>query len=331
MRTGVKVMALAAVVSVAAACGNSGSGSGTSNAAGGSSSGGGAALTDVTVGIVPFSPNAVLFLAQKNGIFKKHGLNVTTESAAAPTPIVASMVAGKDQFGFVTTPVLVNANAQGTDIKCVSPIDGELSADRDSSALVAAKNSGIKSVKDLAGKTVAVVQLSSINLIGAQKLVNDAGAKGTKFVAMPFPQMPQALADGRVDAAVITSPYVDIALKAGAVPLAHPSSQLWPNGTIYCYAATGSYLKSNPKVAKEFQDAMVEAINYTKGHESEAKATLVDGLKLSPQEAQAQVIPSNFVPKINTDSIASIEQAMKDQGALAKPVDPKSLVWNPQG
>lgn len=329
MRTGVKVMALAAVVSVAAACGNSSSG--TSNAAAGSSSGGSAALTDVTVGIVPFSPNAVLFLAQKNGIFKKHGLNVTTESAAAPTPIVASMVAGKEQFGFVTTPVVINANAQGTDVKCVSPIDGELSADRDSSALVAAKNSGIKSVKDLAGKTVAVVQLSSINLIGAQQLITDAGAKGTKFVAMPFPQMPQALADGRVDAAVITSPYVDIALKAGAVPLAHPSSQLWPNGTIYCYAATGSYLKQNPKVAKEFHDAMVEAITYTKGHESEAKATLVDGLKLSPQEAQAQVIPSNFVPEINTDSIASIEQAMKDQGALSKPVDPKSLVWNPQG
>lgn len=327
MRTGVKVMALAAVMSVAAACGNS-STSGSSDA-GSSASGGG--LTDVTVGIVPFTPNAVLFLAQKKGIFKKHGLNVTTESAAAPTPIVASMVAGKEQFGFLTTPVLINASAQGTGVQCVSPIDGQIAPDRDASALVAAKNSGIKSVKDLGGKTVAVVQLSSINLIGAQKLITDAGAKGTKYVAMPFPQMPQALADGRVDAAVITSPYVETALKAGAVALAHPSSDLWPDGTIYCYAATAGYLKSNPKVAKEFQDAMVEAINYTKGHEDEAKATLVDGLKLSPQDAQAQVIPSNFVPKINTDSIASIEQAMSDQGVLPKKVDPKTLVWTAQG
>lgn len=328
MRTGVKVMALAAVMSVAAACGNSGSGS-SNEAAGGSSSGG--KLTDVTVGIVPFTPNAVLFLAQKNGIFKKHGLNVTTESAAAPTPIVASMVAGKQQFGFLTTPVLINASSQGTDVKCVAPIDGEIAPDRDASALVAGKDSGIKSVKELGGKTVAVVQLSSINLIGAQKLITDAGAKDTKFVAMPFPQMPQALADHRVDAAVITSPYVETALKAGAVPLAHPSSDLWPNGTIYCYAATANYLKQNPKVAKEFQDSMVEAINYTKTHEDEAKATLVDKLKLTPEDAKAQVIPSNFVPKINTDSIASIEQAMMDQGALKKKVDPNTLVWKPQG
>ena len=105
-------MAMAALLSITAACG-----SGSSDDAAGSSGSGG--LTDVTVGIVPFSPNAVLFLAQENGIFKKHGLNVTTEKAAAPTPIVASMVAGKQQFGFVTTPVLVNANAQGTDADAV--------------------------------------------------------------------------------------------------------------------------------------------------------------------------------------------------------------------
>ena len=100
MRTSVKVMAMAAVVSVAAACGSSGGSSESAGASGSSAK----SLTDVTVGIVPFTPNAVLFLAQKNGIFKKHGLNVTTESAAAPTPIVASMVAGKQQFGFLTTP-----------------------------------------------------------------------------------------------------------------------------------------------------------------------------------------------------------------------------------
>jgi NitT/TauT family transport system substrate-binding protein len=316
-------MAMAALLSITAACG-----SGSSDDAAGSSDSGG--LTDVTVGIVPFSPNAVLFLAQENGIFKKHGLNVTTESAAAPTPIVASMVAGKQQFGFVTTPVLVNANAQGTGIKCVAPIDGQISPDRDASALVAAKDSGITSLKDLSGKTVAVVQLSSINLIGAQKLITDAGAKDTKFVAMPFPQMPQALADHRVDAAVITSPYVETALEAGAVPLAHPSSDLWPNGTIYCYAATAGYLKDNPKVAQAFHDAMVEAITYTKDHEDEAKATLVEHLDLSPEQAQAQVIPSNYVPEINTDSIASIEKVMVEQGAIDKEVDPADLVWKPQ-
>ena len=327
MRTSVKVMAMAAVVSVAAACGSSGGSSDSAGASGGSAK----SMTDVTVGIVPFTPNAVLFLAQKNGIFKKHGLNVTTESAAAPTPIVASMVAGKQQFGFLTTPVLINASSQGTDVKCVSPIDGQTAPDRDASALVVPKSSGIKSPKDLSGKTVAVVQLSSINLIGAQKVIANAGGKDTKFVAMPFPQMPQALADGRVDAAVITSPYLQTALQAGAVALAHPSSRPVAERHHLLLRRDRELPAEEPQGGQGVQDAMVEAIKYTKDHEDEAKATLVDQLKLTPEQAKAQVIPSNFVPKIDLKSIASIQDVMVEQGAVKKPVKPADLVWTPKG
>lgn len=322
MRRSVKVGVLALVAVAAAACGGGPSGGTAPD---------GNPLTDVKVGIVPFSPNAVLFLAMQNGMFKKRGLNVSVEPAASPVPIVASLVAGQAQFGFVTTPVLINANREGTPVQCVSPVDGQVSPDRDASALVAAAKSGINSLDDLSGKTVAVVQLASINLIGAKKLIEDAGAKGTTYIAMPFPQMPQALADGRVDAAVITSPYVETALAAGAVKLGSPSSQLFPTGTIYCYAATAQYLSTNPKIARSFQEAVEESILYSKDHEDEAKATLVEHLGLSPEQARAQVIPSNYVPKINLESIAAIQDLMRQQGSIDKPVNPADTVWQPQG
>ena len=315
VRNRLKVGALAAVLALAAACG------------GGGGAGGG--RTEVTVGIVPFSPNAVLFLAMEKGMFERRGLDVTVKPAASPVPVVASLVAGQAQFGFVTTPVLINANREGTPVQCVSPIDGQVSPDRDASALVAAPGRGIDSLDDLAGKSVAVVQLASINLIGAKKMIEDAGATGTQFIAMPFPQMPQALADGRVDAAVITSPYVEKALEAGAVPLAHPSSQLFPTGTIYCYAATAGYLAQNSQVARSFQDAMTEAILYSKDHEDEAKATLVEHLELTPEQAKAQVIPSNYVPEINVESISAIQDVMLQQGAIDRTVDPAQMVWRP--
>ncbi|MGY1840283.1 MULTISPECIES: ABC transporter substrate-binding protein [unclassified Modestobacter] len=327
MRTGLKVTALAAVVAMSAACGSDDGGGSPSAAGGGDADSG--ELTEVTVNIVPFSPNAVLFMAMEKGMFEEQGLEVNIERAASPIPVVASLVAGQAQFGFVTTPVLINASREGTDIKCVSPIDGQVSPDRDSSALVAAADSGIDSLDDLSGKSVAVVQLASINLIGAKKLIEDAGATGTEYVALPFPQMPQALADGRVDAAVITSPYVEQALDAGAVPLASPSSELFPEGTIYCYAATAAYLEENPEVAERFQAAMEEAIVYAGEHEDEAKATLVEYLELTEEQAQAQVIPSNYVPEINLDSIAEIQDLMQEQGSIDSTVDPQNLVWQP--
>jgi NitT/TauT family transport system substrate-binding protein len=317
MRKGVKATALAAVMVVAAACGGGG--------------GSAAGPTDITVNIVPFTPNAVLFLGMEKGMFEKRGLNVELQRAASPVPVVASLVAEQADFGFVTTPVLINANREGTPIKCVAPVDGQISPDRDSSALVAPAGSGIDSLDDLSGKSVAVVQLASINLIGAKKLIDDAGATGTEYIAMPFPQMPQALADGRVDAAVITSPYLETALAAGAVALAHPSSDLFPTGTVYCYAATAQFLEENTAVAQGFHDAMEEAILYAKDHEDEALATLVEHLDLTPEQAQAQIIPTNYVPEVNLDSIAAIQDVMAQQGAINSTVNPVDLVWQVDG
>jgi NitT/TauT family transport system substrate-binding protein len=317
MRKGVKATALAAVMVVAAACGGGG--------------GSAAGPTDITVNIVPFTPNAVLFLGMEKGMFEKRGLNVELQRAASPVPVVASLVAEQADFGFVTTPVLINANREGTPIKCVAPVDGQISPDRDSSALVAPAGSGIDSLDDLSGKSVAVVQLASINLIGAKKLIDDAGATGTEYIAMPFPQMPQALADGRVDAAVITSPYLETALAAGAVALAHPSSDLFPTGTVYCYAATAQFLEENTAVAQGFHDAMEEAILYAKDHEDEALATLVEHLDLTPEQAQAQIIPTNYVPEVNLDSIAAIQDVMAQQGAINSTVNPADLVWQVDG
>ena len=317
MRKRLMAGALAATMFVATACGTGGAGGADGD------------LREVTVNIVPFSPNAVLFLGMEKGMFAERGIEVNIQRAASPVPVVASLVAGQADFGFVTTPVLINANREGTPVQCVSPIDGQVSPDRDASALVASADSGVQDLADLAGRTVAVVQLASINLIGAKKMIEDAGATGTEFVAMPFPQMPQALADGRVDAAVITSPYVEQAVDAGAVTLANPSSDLLPNSTIYCYAATAQALERDPELARDFQAAMTEAIEYARDNEPETLDTLVEHLDLSPEDARAQVIPSNWVPEINVESIGTIQDLMAEQGAIDSTVEPGDLVWQP--
>lgn len=318
MRKGVTAVALAAVMVVTAACGGGGGGSEPGR-------------TEITVNIVPLHPERRALPRDGEGHVRRARDHPGAAERGIARPVVASLVAGQADFGFVTTPVLINANREGTAIKCVAPIDGQISADRDASALVAAAGSGIDSLDDLSGKSVAVVQLASINLIGAKKMIEDAGSRGTEYIAMPFPQMPQALADGRVDAAVITSPYLETALADGAVALAHPSSDLFPNGTVYCYAATAQYLAENAAVAQGFHDAMEEAILYAKDHEDEALATLVEHLDLTPEQAKAQVIPTNYVPEINLDSIAAIQDLMAQQGSIPSTVNPADLVWQPGG
>jgi NitT/TauT family transport system substrate-binding protein len=291
------------------------------------------AVTNVTLGYVPYSDDASLFYAQDSGIFKAHGLNVTFVAQASPVAVEASMASGTEQFGFITTPVLINLNSKGVSVKCVSSVDGSepsVPAD-DSTVLVAAKGSGITSVKDLAGKDVAEVQLTSLNSLAVEVLAKQAGADPSSIhqIAIPFPQMAAALAQGRVQAAVIVAPFAQAAISAGATVITHPNVDLFPNGTVTCLDATGSYLSANPTVAADFRAAMDESIAYSKTHESVVKKTLVSHLSLTPAVAAVQILATNWNPALNPASITAIEGYMKEFGVITTEPPAASLIWNP--
>lgn len=330
---------LAATALAASACSSSSS---SSSAPASGASGGGAAasgssapggVTNVTLGYVPYSDDASLFYAQSSGIFKKHGLNVKLVPQASPVAVEASMASGTEQFGFVTTPVLVNLNSKGVNVKCVSTVDGNqpsTGAD-DPTVLVAAKGSGIKSVKDLAGKNVAEVQLTSLNALAVQVLAKQAGIDPASIhqIAIPFPQMPAALSQGRVQAAVIVSPFAATALSEGATVLAHPNTQLFPNATVTCLDAMSSYIDANPTIVREFRAAMDESIAFSKTHESVVKQSLVKGLNLTPDVAAKQVLATDWNPALNTASITKIENYMKQYGMITSIPPAENMVWNP--
>jgi NitT/TauT family transport system substrate-binding protein len=333
---------LAATAVAAAACSSSSSSSSipastTSTSASSTNASGSASapatVTNVTLGYVPYSDDASLFYAQSSGIFKKHGLNVTLVAQASPVAVEASMASGTEQFGFITTPVLINLNSKGVNVKCVSSVDGSEPSNpaNDSTVLVAAKGSGVTSVKDLAGKNVAEVQLTSLNSLAVEILAKKAGIDPASIhqVAIPFPQMAAALAQGRVQAAVIVAPFADTATSEGATVLTHPNVDLFPNGTVTCLDAMGSYLSANPTIAGEFRAAMNESIAYSQTHEAVVKETLVKGLSLTPAVAAKQILATNWNPALNLASITMIENYMKQFGVITSEPPAANMVWNP--
>ncbi len=328
---------LAATALAASACSSSSSSSSTSasttSSASSASGSAPATVTNVTLGYVPYSDDASLFYAQDSGIFKQHGLNVNFVAQASPVAVEASMASGTEQFGFITTPVLINLASKGVSVKCVSSVDGSepsVPAD-DSTVLVAAKGSGITSVKDLAGKNVAEVQLTSLNSLAVEILAKQAGISPSSIhqIAIPFAQMPAALAQGRVQAAVIVAPFTNTATSEGATVITHPNVDLFPNGTVTCLDAMGSYISANPTIVSEFRAAMDQSIAYSKTHESVVKQTLVKGLSLTPAVAASQILATNWNSAFNIPSITMIENYMKQFGVITSEPTASSLVWNP--
>jgi NitT/TauT family transport system substrate-binding protein len=328
--------ALLALTAATAACSSGSSSSSSSSPAtstASASASAAASVTNVTLGYVPYSDDASLFYAQDSGIFRAHGLNVSFVAQASPVAVEASMASGTEQFGFITTPVLINLASKGVGVKCVSTVDGNEPTNPadDTTELVAAKGSGITSIKDLAGKNVAEVQLTSLNSLSVEVLAKQAGIDPSSVhqIAIPFPQMPAALAQGRVQAAVIVDPFTQTALAEGATVLSHPNQVLFPNGTLTCLDAMSSYISANPTIAADFRAAMDESVAYTQNHQAVVKQTLVKGLSLTSAVAAKQVLNTNFDTTFNTASIGQIESDMKEFGIITTEPAASSMLWNP--
>jgi NitT/TauT family transport system substrate-binding protein len=308
---------------------------GSSSTSSGATTGASKKVVDINVGYVAYSDDDALFLAIQNGFFAQHGLKVSLTSQANPIDVVSGMVSGAEQFGFVTTPVLVNVNSQGTSLKCVSTVDGNqpTKVADDGTMLVAAKGSGITSLKGLAGKKVATVQTSSLNSLSVETLAKQAGvAPGSyQLVQIPFPNMPAALTEGQVQAAVITSPFVNTAIAQGATVIDHPNVVLFGGATVTCLSSLGSYISKNPAVVADFHAAMNQAVAFSESHQSAAKATLVKYLSLTPAVAQKQILSTNWDATLNLASIGKIESDMKAFGLLKTTIPASRLVWSQAG
>lgn len=319
------VVTAALVALTATACGGGGS-----KAAESSDSNAPATLN---VAYVPYNGNAPTFLGIKNGIYDKQHLTLKMTVAQAPAAAIASLVSGDAQIGFTTIVTIVSAVSQGTQIRCITPVDGTVSAadDQRSTATMVSGNSPVKSMADLKGKKVAVVALGSQNHLFTLQEADKAGIdpKSVQVVQLPFPQMQQALQSGQVDAVVSTQPFTAQIQAAGGRVINWPEIDLNKGGNGTCYAASEKYIQEHPDVIKRFMKAHTEAINYAKAHVDEAKAVIPTYMDVSPDIAKNAVLGVDYNATLNTDSVKKFEQSMKKYGFISDDVPLDQLVYQP--
>jgi NitT/TauT family transport system substrate-binding protein len=290
------------------------------------------ALTTINLSYVPYSNDSSLFLGMKRGYFRQHGITVNLSTAAAPTFTIADIESGQAQLAFTTTVVLVNSAAHGTGLECVSSVDGNQTTNvkDDGTLLLATPQSGIKTVADLVGKTVGTVQLASLNTLTTQAMVQKAGGDPRKvqFVSMGFALMPQALQQGTVQAAIVTEPFADEAVAEGMVVVAHPNISIMAGQSTTCFAGTQTWVNSHKRLAKNFLEAMDEAIAYTKSHPAAAAATLQSyGLATSLANAESQKLGTDFNPIIKPISLAKVATLLEQFGYITTPANSRSLIF----
>jgi ABC-type nitrate/sulfonate/bicarbonate transport system substrate-binding protein len=244
--------------------------------------------------------------AERQGYFNKEGIAAEMLTLNNGPAVISAVVSGSAEIGFAAAVPVINARAQNQPVKVFLMLDVEHAPDSIWNFLVASGRSGIKTLQDFRGKTVASNAASGGCDLDIRDHILAAGipADALKMVAIPFPQMKAALELGTIDATCVIEPfYTDImqSAKIGAVVLVTGMvADLATAGTVMNdgYFATDAWLAQNGKIAAGFTRAIAAANRDLAKDPVLYRKLIVDEFKLPAQLAEG--ISGN----INTGSMA---------------------------
>ena len=284
-------------------------------ASGGSAAGapGTAALTTVTVDTLPIANGLPLDLGIAKGFFAAHGIEIKKQVLQSGNDIVLALANHNGDVGYLGYVPMMIARTQGIPITLVagSEVEGTSTTDNWQNILVKG-NSSINSPSDLAGKTIAVNALKGVGEVVIKAALKKDGVdpNSIKLLALPFPSMRSALANGQVDAIWTPEPFLSQALNIdGARVVMAPGPTLgnfFPNGG---YAALHDWVAGNAALAKNFRAAINQALAYSSSHPDEIRALL-------PAGTQNVRLPV-WTPTIDRKLLLTLAKDAKEFGVIS--------------
>ena len=266
------------------------------------------------LGYMKIVDNAAMFVAMEKGFFRAEGLELETLPLAGGAPIINGVVSGDLQFGWTNVISLYQARVEGFDFKLIAGGATNVKAKNESHAIQVAKNSPVKSAKDLEGKTVAVNTLNNIVHLMAMAWIDKNGGSSSKvkFVEVPFPQMEAALSAGKIDAISVHEPFATAAIeKGGTRVLAQPWGDVLPKFLIASWFASDKWLAKNKETGQAFVRAIGRGIDAIQADPEGSRAAMVKWAGLNPDLAGKIGLPVFEKGVSEKDIQATIDLTLK--------------------
>jgi NitT/TauT family transport system substrate-binding protein len=317
-------MALATLLAIAAAllvaaCGGSGD-----TESGDDESASEGETTTLTVGVIPIADVAPLYVGIDQGFFADEGLEIDPQLASGGAVIVPSVVSGDFQIGFSNTTSLLIAASEGLPLQIVAQgVLGGAEAKEGVAwdGVLVPKDSSIKELSDLEGKTVAVNTLNNVGPLTINTALDKAGVdyESVKYTEVEFPDMVGALGQGRVDAAWVVEPFLSQGVAEGDVPLLYPYEETAKNLTVATWFTTSDYADENPDVVDAFVRAINKSNEYAAQNPDAVRKALPEYTEIPPEAAEQITLPV-WDSDLNLPTIETTAQLAEDYGYLDQPV-----------
>ena len=264
------------------------------------------------------------YVAQQEGLFKKHGLDVRINTGPSGSAMVSFLINGQIESAF------------GSEIAGVSNhnLDPNVVVVAQATRLVrwiAIVGRNIDTLDQLKGKKIGVARGSGgevfwLALIDKLKL----NAADYTVVNVEAPEMVAALERGNIDAYAVWEPWVTRGLAAVKNTKVLKDQENILEQGVYIYMNLG-WIKKNPEQAEGFVRALVEATDVINKDRKRAAKDVSDFLKsLDPPMVEQLMTKLRFEMVLDDFTVSLFrlaETQLKQQGKLAKPLDLGAFIY----
>jgi len=184
--------------------------------------------------------------------------------------VVETMKAGRLEASFMIAPLAMKLREQGLPVKIL------YLGHRDGSEVMVRRDLPATSLRDLRGKVFAIPSIYSNQNLVIHKLMEDQGVKSSeiRFVEMPPPDMPGALAAKAIDAYFVGEPYCAKAELEGSGKVLYYAKDIWPRFISCVLVVNEKLLRERPAVARDLVRGIAESGEWAETHRIQAASVV---------------------------------------------------------
>lgn len=301
MKKRIAFLLLAAVTAVFAGCGlNSGETGSAQTEKNGAS--------DVLrIGAQPYPLYASVYVAKEKGYLdeelKKAGAKYEWTDFKSGPLVNEAVASGHDDIGFMADMPAILAKDSGQDIQII----GNVAYGEKALALLVNSNSEITSAGQLKGKKIAYGKGTyAQHLLSLLLKKENLSFKDIQSVNLAAGDIPAALENGQIDAAVIWEPFISQMVTAGKARVIADGTGI-KRGNLVTYAVS-SYAKANPQVIAAYIKACQRGSDYIKTNPKEAAELIAKDMKVDPSILESTFKNLDYNQALTAEDINEIKK-----------------------
>jgi len=181
--------------------------------------------------------------------------------------VVETLKSGRLDATFMIAPLAMKLREQGVGVRIA------YLGHRDGSTVMVRKDlTEVKSLRDLKGRTFAIPSKYSNQNLVIHKLMKDEGLspEDIRFVEMPPPDMPGALASKAIDAYFVGEPHCARAELDGSGRVLYHAKDIWPRFISCVLVVTDKLIQERPAVVKDLVRGIAESGEWAETHRADA-------------------------------------------------------------